>query len=373
MPRKPGIKSEFVRAQPASLSPAEVVARAKKEGINLSEALVYLVRGKGKSGATNKATKSTGTAVKATQKKAVKATPKKAAPPSSATGDKLSPHDYIRAQPASLNAQDVAKKGKTEGYNFKPGMVYYVRAADAKTSGSSKAAAAPKAVPSASGKVGPSDFIRAQPLSMTAKQVEENGAAEGYRFKTSLVYRLRREMGKKGKAPAKAVAATTSAEHVAARPSQDTPSNLKGLLDPIIAAAVQRAVDGYRQMLLGEDAHATKSKPDPKPKAETPAAATGTAAAAKPGRKRRKLRARRDPSAIAALVEQVFEVVAAQSGIQLGQIHKKLGGDKTAIANSLRRLKEAKRVTSTGERSKATWAASTGGATKAGKKSHKKK
>lgn len=40
-------KSEFVRSQPASMSPSDVVAAGVKRGIKLSRNLVYLVRSKG--------------------------------------------------------------------------------------------------------------------------------------------------------------------------------------------------------------------------------------------------------------------------------------------------------------------------------------
>jgi hypothetical protein len=46
MPRKPDPKSKagFVRSVPASLNAADVVAKAKKEGIKLDAAYVYSVR-----------------------------------------------------------------------------------------------------------------------------------------------------------------------------------------------------------------------------------------------------------------------------------------------------------------------------------------
>jgi hypothetical protein len=49
-------KSSFVRSQPASMSAAEVVAAAKKEGLSVSTQLVYLVRGKGANRASGQAT-----------------------------------------------------------------------------------------------------------------------------------------------------------------------------------------------------------------------------------------------------------------------------------------------------------------------------
>jgi hypothetical protein len=39
-------KSDFIRSQPSGLAPAEVVAKAKTEGLKISRALVYMVRGR---------------------------------------------------------------------------------------------------------------------------------------------------------------------------------------------------------------------------------------------------------------------------------------------------------------------------------------
>lgn len=62
-------KSDFIRAQPASLSVAEVIAKGKAEGIEIGSSLVYMVRGrspgKAKTG-TAKVTTSTATAVNGT-------------------------------------------------------------------------------------------------------------------------------------------------------------------------------------------------------------------------------------------------------------------------------------------------------------------
>jgi hypothetical protein len=39
-------KSDFIRAQPASLSVADVIAKGKAEGIKIGSSLVYMVRGR---------------------------------------------------------------------------------------------------------------------------------------------------------------------------------------------------------------------------------------------------------------------------------------------------------------------------------------
>lgn len=49
-----------------------------------------------------------------------------------------------------------------------------------------------------------SDFIRAQPVDMTAPEVVEAGRKAGFEFSTSLVYAVRGRMKKSGAAPAPA-------------------------------------------------------------------------------------------------------------------------------------------------------------------------
>jgi hypothetical protein len=105
-------KSEFVRSQPSELSASEVVAKAKEAGMSMTTALVYKVRSVKKSKGPGPAKKS----------KSRKSRSKK-------TGGKLSASAYIRAQPAAMTAKEVAAKGSTEGYSFKPGLVYEVRSA----------------------------------------------------------------------------------------------------------------------------------------------------------------------------------------------------------------------------------------------------
>lgn len=56
-PAKTVNKAEWVRSQPATMPAAEVVKKAKGEGIVLSTAYVYVIRGKAKSGGGKKARK----------------------------------------------------------------------------------------------------------------------------------------------------------------------------------------------------------------------------------------------------------------------------------------------------------------------------
>ena len=151
------------------------------------------------------------------------------------------------------------------------------------------------------------------------------------------------------------------------------PTNLRELLDPIIAEAVNKAVNGYRKMLLGEDAPApaTKGKPGPKPKAGPAATPAPTAAPAKPGRKKPKKFVPRDSSTIAAFVESLLGFIAEHPGLGAEAIAKKMGGSKIDVSDGLKRLRGAKRVITTGQRSKMTYVAGAGAAPKAAK-SHKK-
>ena len=247
MPRKRRAtsKSDFIRSLPASLSANEVAEKAREAGITLTTRLVYKVRGRVSSKARKKATTSKSTATSV-------ATPSPSAAPAAPGRRRAGPKsDFVRSQPANLSTAEVIARAKKAGISLTAALVYLVRGkgnSSAKRSATSK----PRAVP-ASGQLRASDFIRAQPLSMSAKEVEQKGSAEGYRFGTSLVYRLRAAMGAKGKARAKAVAPSASLDHPAAR-SAHPPAGLSSLLDPIIADAVQKAVDGYRRMILGEDA-----------------------------------------------------------------------------------------------------------------------
>jgi hypothetical protein len=84
--------SDFIRAQPASMSPAEVVAKAKTEGIEFSPSLVYMVR-RAKT-AKKGAAKKTSTA------------PTRTPPAKTAVKTKS---DFVRAHPSSTPKEIVEK------------------------------------------------------------------------------------------------------------------------------------------------------------------------------------------------------------------------------------------------------------------------
>jgi hypothetical protein len=101
-------KSAFIRSQPASLSAAQVVAKAKAEGIKIAPVLVYKVRGRAKA--------------------------KKPAPVAARTVAKAggkSKAAFVRGH-ADLSAKEVVAKAKAEGIKLTEGYVYNVRTYDKK-------------------------------------------------------------------------------------------------------------------------------------------------------------------------------------------------------------------------------------------------
>ncbi|MGD0678677.1 MAG: hypothetical protein ABSC94_24985 [Polyangiaceae bacterium] len=135
-------KSEFIRNQPSTLSAAEVVEKAKAEGVTIDPGLVYNIRGRAKS--KGRVKKSTPTATKATSKAA-----------------------FVRQFP-NLSPKDVVLRGKAEGLHFEVGYVYNVRSSvnAAKTKSSArKTAAKPLRTtdrrPPTAGSTGAEDLLRA--------------------------------------------------------------------------------------------------------------------------------------------------------------------------------------------------------------------
>jgi len=121
-------KSDFVRSQPATLSAAEVLAKAKAAGLKLTSQLVYKVRS---------TTKATGGSKMTT---AVKTTSSPGKPPSSTKPPK-SKAAFVRGLPASTPAKEVVKLAKTLGLSLSINYVYNIRGAS-KTAAKKKRAAA---------------------------------------------------------------------------------------------------------------------------------------------------------------------------------------------------------------------------------------
>jgi hypothetical protein len=107
MPKPSLSKSDFIRSQPTTMSPAEVVAKAKAEGIKLGRSLVYMVRGR-----------SSG--------KVDKGLPRKT--PTPATPAVQSKADFVRSLPKEMPVKSVVEKAKTAGIKLGVHYVYNVRA-----------------------------------------------------------------------------------------------------------------------------------------------------------------------------------------------------------------------------------------------------
>jgi len=97
-------KSDFIRSQPATLSAAEVVAKAKAEGITLDRVLVYKVRIRAKGGAAAK----------------------KTSLPKNGVASKAA---FVRGLPASTPAKEVVAKAKALGLTLSVNYVYNIRGA----------------------------------------------------------------------------------------------------------------------------------------------------------------------------------------------------------------------------------------------------
>jgi hypothetical protein len=121
-------KSDFIRAQPATMSAADVIAKGKAEGINIGSSLVYMVRrrspGKAKKGASKTAPAKPPVAP-------ITSSPSKTAAKSTASSTKApkSKADFVRAR-AHLSPKEIVEDAKAEGVKFDVGYVYNVRGAD---------------------------------------------------------------------------------------------------------------------------------------------------------------------------------------------------------------------------------------------------
>jgi len=118
--KKPVSKSDFIRRQPAALSTAKVVARAKAAGIKLTSQLVYNVRGSSKA--------KTGTAKKTATGKPVAS--KKVRKVASKSATKTSKADFVRSR-SHLSPKEIIEDGKAAGIKLSASYVYNVRGYDA--------------------------------------------------------------------------------------------------------------------------------------------------------------------------------------------------------------------------------------------------
>jgi hypothetical protein len=124
-------KSDFIRSQAATLSAAEVVAKAKAAGVTILPGLVYEVRRKAKARSKHKPK---GTAVAKTTAIPTMKTPASTRAPRSKAA-------FVRGLPASTPAKDVVKQAKAAGITLGVSYVYNIRGAG-KTKAKQKRAAA---------------------------------------------------------------------------------------------------------------------------------------------------------------------------------------------------------------------------------------
>jgi len=170
-------KFAFIRQQPATLSAAEVVAKAKALGMKFDVTYVHKARrtAKEKEAAAVKKT--------VTAKPTATATSKSTAPSKS---------DFIRAQPAKLSAAEVVAKGKAEGVKFSSQLVYRVRGGSkAKKVIAKKPSTVPTAAPSKSpAAVSKADFVRAR-SHLSAEEIVEDAKAAGIKLGASYIHDVR--------------------------------------------------------------------------------------------------------------------------------------------------------------------------------------
>jgi hypothetical protein len=103
-------KSDFIRAQPPTMSAVDVVAKAKSQKLKISRALVYMVRGR-----SDVKTKKTG--AKATARS-----------PGTATASRsTSKAAFIRSLPKTMPVKDVVAMAKAKGIHFDEPYVYWAR------------------------------------------------------------------------------------------------------------------------------------------------------------------------------------------------------------------------------------------------------
>lgn len=138
-PKSKTNKSEWIRQQPASLTAKELVAKAKKEGIEITDAQVYTTR----------------SAAKKAKSESAPAKGKPGRKPSTAavaTSEKINKSAWIRQQPATLSAKEVVEKAQTAGIEISLAQVYTARStagAPKSKPGRKPAAAARVAAPAA--------------------------------------------------------------------------------------------------------------------------------------------------------------------------------------------------------------------------------
>jgi hypothetical protein len=127
-------KSDFIRQQPASMSVADVIAKAKAQGMNIGRSLVYMVRERStakKAGPKDAPAKKTTAPPKQTTASKTAAPQKTTATPQRAPAKvaTMSKADFVSANPG-LSAKYLAGKAAFEGFDLSESCIYGVRRAD---------------------------------------------------------------------------------------------------------------------------------------------------------------------------------------------------------------------------------------------------
>jgi hypothetical protein len=133
-------KSAFIRGLPVDMSAAEVVAKAKADGLAISTNFVSAVRSKMKAG--GKPGKSAGSKAKPGPKP--KAGRKARSGPQPREDGKPSASDFVRSMPAEAKASEVVAAAKKQGIKMSTNLVYAVRSAAARRGGGPKGRPGPK-------------------------------------------------------------------------------------------------------------------------------------------------------------------------------------------------------------------------------------
>jgi hypothetical protein len=122
-------KSTFIRSQPAALSTADVIAKAKAHGLKISSSLVYMVRGRKKSAgsaspAASRTAKKSRVAAKSVVVSHAHVSPA-SAPPAAGVGSKAA---FVRSR-THLSPREIVEDAKAAGLTLDVGYVYNVRGA----------------------------------------------------------------------------------------------------------------------------------------------------------------------------------------------------------------------------------------------------
>lgn len=125
-------KSDFIRSQPTTMSAAQVVEKAKAQGLDVRPGLVYEVRRTDRAKRTGSAKPATAAkkgASKPTPVVRESASPPKGEPGGASRSSVTSKAAFVRAH-ASLSPKEIVDKAKAENIELDVGYVYNVRSSN---------------------------------------------------------------------------------------------------------------------------------------------------------------------------------------------------------------------------------------------------